>query len=254
MKNYIVLLFSPLLISAQIPMATCWVIFPKQKDFPYDERLGTFLQDLEQHLPEKYQKRYQHKENINTWSHETTHGINAHLRIVYQGNNGLYVGNNLAIILKEPPITLELVSRYIPDNLKNFRFKTYLLQQQRFFNDTPVYLYDEWVSYTNAAITSLEIAQFEKDSNKTDCANGMIEFNVYAAAVLVAVKELKVNYNSKNLARFYLWNYNRTKKIFSNTREIPHLNYDDDKYYNLVENDPWFKNSLTIINELSKND
>ena len=81
-----------------------WTNFLPQKS-KTDPLWGEFLTDLETHLPAQYGTKFQSEDRV-IHAHETTHGINAHLRNLLAGNDrclpGFYVGANRAALIQEP--------------------------------------------------------------------------------------------------------------------------------------------------------
>src|SRR5262245_8991653 len=90
-----------------------WTAFPAQKSVE-NPVCGRFLEDVENHLPECYGSTYRDADQV-TWCHETTHGINSHLRMRYGGigQNAFYVGRDRAAIVDEPRLTIDDVASAI---------------------------------------------------------------------------------------------------------------------------------------------
>jgi len=84
--------------------------------------------------------------------HETAHGIHSDLRNEYQKKlrykcNAFYCLKGKAVILKDPNITIKNVTKYIPSNLKSYRYQLYFVDQLKNWNDMPTYILDEWTAY-----------------------------------------------------------------------------------------------------------
>ena len=79
--------------------------FPKQKNISDPGTWGSVLYDIESHLPTSYGSTYRDNDRV-TWGHETTHGINSHLRNYFNKTgkkaNGFYVLNGQGVIIPEP--------------------------------------------------------------------------------------------------------------------------------------------------------
>ena len=143
--------------------------------------------DILSHLPAKYGNQYDVGDTL-TSGHETTHGINAHLRntLCQRGEVAFYVGGSKAALMPQPKITLAQIGAEVPANLRGSRYQLYFVQQQRDWNDTPLYCFDEWVAYTNEGGIALEL---KEQREHTDAAIGQMEFAVYACCALLAIEK-----------------------------------------------------------------
>ena len=152
---------------------------------------GTMLQDIVTHIPTEQIATYKDS-NMMTWGHETTHGINAHIRNNLSpqktGMNGFYLLKGQYALVKEPGIRKSAVAVYVPANLRGSRFDLYVAGQQA-WDDRPLYIFDEWTAYINGGTVAVELANKSlwKDGN-LDGVRGIIEFNVYALATAMAIK------------------------------------------------------------------
>gem|GEM_PF-3553691 len=175
---------------------------------------GNFLNDIESHLPSRYGGQYRDRDQV-TWSHETTHGINAHIsNMNYDGGKrktGLYVGDNRAVALENPNMRKSDVKGYIPDSLRGSRYNLYLNGQQSFENE-PHYLLDEWAAYTNGLQTGLDLAkngQGRPDNIVGLGTMGALEFTAYSFAEAQAIAEKDPNYwnsdKGKQFKEFMAW-------------------------------------------------
>lgn len=146
---------------------------------------GTFHADVINH----YNKRL-NESAVMTDSHETTHMINSDIRNAQGGTtrvNAFYVGDNRAIVLPEPRIRKSHVARYVPRSLQGMRYGTYVTGQTD-WDDTPLYLYDEWIAYVNGGRTGVDLVEkgLYRDSS-SDGVAGLLEFCVYTTALVQAV-------------------------------------------------------------------
>ena len=141
-----------------------WIDFPSQND-ESNADWGDFLTDIARHLPSEYGDHYYSNDRI-THAHETTHGINSHIsNQVHRGRNpayGFYVGNNRAVLLDGPRLKLSQVAEVIPESLRGSRYQLYCIDQQKYFEDHPLYLFDEWVAYTNGVHAGVELVQSDR--------------------------------------------------------------------------------------------
>ncbi len=178
-----------------------WTHFPAQNE-ESNPQWGDFLTDIARHLPSQYGDHYYSNDRI-THAHETTHGINSHLsnhlRQTSEPGYGFYVGNDQAIILSEPRIKLSQVAAVIPESLRGSRYQLYCIDQQKYFEDHPLYLFDEWVAYTNGASAGVELTEKKQlDMPRNDALIGPMEFSIYALGVAAAIQQHDPDYLRDN--------------------------------------------------------
>lgn len=161
-----------------------------------DPRFGKLGSDIQSRLPAGH-PYLEPGESMVNWAHESTHGINSRVRNAIAPNgrvNAFYVGSGRAFALREPNVSLAVVSRYVPQELRRAGFTNYLLEQQRYWNGQPLYVLDEWSAYLNGNAAGLELGLAEKTSTAR-----MIEFCAYATAVVVAVEAHDPSYPDREL-------------------------------------------------------
>jgi hypothetical protein len=219
-----------------------WMAFPPQKQLS-NPSWGRFLADIENHLPADYGSTYRDADKV-TWCHETTHGINSHLRNRYggAGRNAFYVGFDRAALVDEPRLTLGQIAQAIPPALRGSHYQTYLVEQRGDWDRRPLYLWDEWIAYTNGARTALELASVAR-GGKDDCMIGMLQFNVYALYVVKLAQENHTD--SKQLLEFFAWNWHRSLRIWEAGKVHPQLNWDNGAYWSKVMRHPEVRAFLT---------
>ncbi len=170
-----------------------WIHFPPQKDVT-DNDWGPFLTDIENHLPECYGDKYSSDDPI-THAHETTHGINSHLTDHYNHTGksayGFYVGDDRAVVLVEPKVKLSQVAAVIPKSVRGSRYKLYLKEQQKYFENHPLYVFDEWTAYTNGARVGIEQAERSTEGwdRRCDAVVGALELGIYSLGLARAVEQ-----------------------------------------------------------------
>ena len=80
--------------------------------------------------------------------HEDTHGVNSKLRNSLGGNcYQLYEGVYVRFASTPRSVTLRQVADAC--EWRGDIYRLYMVSQQRWWNDTPLYPYDEWVAYSN---------------------------------------------------------------------------------------------------------
>jgi len=104
------------------------------------------------------------------------------------------------------------ISGIIPKELRGNIYQLYVVSQARSWNDRPLYLFDEWVSYQNGSI--LRVA--ENLSERADSVTSMLEMAAYCA--YIALKDMG------NFAVLGTYEYllQRTKDIYEKSpgREV----------------------------------
>lgn len=147
-----------------------------------NSNLGEVLKELEERMPRGHQ--YQDSDRI-TWAHETTHGLNSRIRNLHHKpgmpNNAFYVLHGLAIIAEEPPKTLRDVANAIPRELQGGIYRLYLVNQQRWWNDRPLYVWDEWSAYQNGSLCRMEL----EITDRAETITYMLEMLVYGTYAIL---------------------------------------------------------------------
>lgn len=174
--------------------------------------IGVVLADIESHMPAGHHFK---SSNLITWAHETTHGINSNLRNKYRGSkkiNAFYVLEDRAVIIEEPNTTIGEISKQVPSNWRGDSYNLYLVKQRRDWDKEPLYLFDEWVAYTNGAACRKDLGMTEQGSELVFAS----EFVGYALCLAYTVKKDCPNYDDKQLRAFLMWNTERVVKLGGN--------------------------------------
>lgn len=167
------------------------------------------LRDVESRMPANHQYRHN---DLATWVHETTHGLNARIRNEYRAKNGypkinaFYCLNGRAVILPEPEFTIRRVAEVVPQFVRGRLFSNYLVSQQRWWNDRPLYLCDEWISYYADALVSRELGKTPH--------TGALEFSAYC---LWVAQLAGVSKSTVQLWKFTTWNWQRVQAVYNQT-------------------------------------
>jgi hypothetical protein len=217
-----------------------WITFEPQKS-EKDKDWGEFLTDLENHLPKEYGKKYRDKDRVGH-AHETTHGIQAHIRNQYAEPglrlNAFYVGEDYAALVEEPKVRLAQVAALVPERLRKVRYKSYLVKQQKDWDDEPLYVFDEWVAYCNGAKAGIELAEDGKyKPERNDSVWALLEFNVYAVYTVRAARKHDPGYDGRQLDEFLAWNLRRSMYLYRIGSRLDPFNWDDDEYYRFLRTD-----------------
>lgn len=163
-----------------------------------------------------------------TDAHETSHGIHNELRNSYQQKlgrrvNGFYALEGRGVIIDEPGIKMSHAVAFIPENLRSYRYKLYMVQQLKDWNDTPLYILDEWTAYVNGGMCGVDdIAKGKHKEGWTDLVSGCLDFSIYTTALCMAVKKNDPEYWEKNpqLKNYVIWQMKRAEKTFLTGRVL----------------------------------
>jgi hypothetical protein len=205
---------------------------------------NTVLADIVGHLPASYGNTY-YDSDVVTWGHETTHGINSHLRNNFNTTgrkaNGFYVTGDQGVMLAEPAIRKSAMIPFVPTSLRGSRFATYVTGQTD-WDDRPTYIFDEWVAYTNGSAVGVDLAkQGRWTYGWRDAVMGTLEFTVYAIAIEMAVATANPQYLQQNpqFAEFVAWNARRAMQLFREGARITSFAYSvQDAYYAKLKTSP----------------
>lgn len=220
--------------------AVRWLSFPQQKK--PDPKWNGFLADLEGHLPAEYKDQFRADDPL-VHAHETTHGINAHIRnqhVATLGHvNSFYVGEGRAVVVREPGLRLSEVAALVPEALRRQRYKTYLVAQQKHWEAEPLYLFDEWVAYGNGARVALEAARPDGGMReRSDAVFAVLELGVYAAYTALAARKLDPAYDSRQLTEFLAWNLRRSMALYRQGYRLESYNWDGHAYLRQLRTSP----------------
>lgn len=147
--------------------------------------------------------------------HERTHWVSNELTNRY-GDGGryacLYVGQGKFVRIVQPrPLRIAHVAAKVL--YRGRCFDLYLVRQRQYWDAEPLYLFDEWVCYSNGAdVATSRYAGFDNAYTVTQA----LEFSHYTAVTLESVP---AGYDGRPLAEFWLWNANRLEAIAARARK-----------------------------------
>lgn len=196
---------------------------------------GPVLKDVINHEAPGDSNNYDDKVTI---AHETSHGIHAYIRGHFNSSgkkiNGFYVLDNQAVVIEEPKMRKSQVGPFVPQSLRGPRYSTYITGQTA-WDDTPLYIWDEWVAYTNGGDAGVnQVQQGLWHEGWRDAVAGQIEFSVYAIATAMAAEKYDPNYftGNKQFREFLAWNLERSMTTFKIGARMEEFKYDaQDQYY-----------------------
>jgi hypothetical protein len=104
-----------------------------------------------------------------TWTHEGTHGVSHLASKVHKRQDRLtiYLLDGHCITLQHPGVSILEVAAAVPredwEGQPESMFTLYLVNQQQYFNDEPLYLLEEWVGYTHGAIVRQQAGKKDRE-------------------------------------------------------------------------------------------
>lgn len=198
---------------------------------------GAVLTDIVRHLPRSYGDTYYDADHV-TYGHETSHGIHAHIRNYLNDTgaraNGFYLPGGRACLVREPSIRKSDAATYIPTTLRWSRYSTYV-SGARDWDDTPLYLWDEWNAYVNGAEVGLD--RYRAGLWRTGwrgTVDGVIEFVVYGVAIAMAAEARDPGWLTRepNALAFLAHELDRSMTAFRAGQTIPVMQWaEQDAYY-----------------------
>lgn len=179
-----------------------------------DSSLGKVLSDIDSHMPAGH--IYKDSDRI-TWAHETSHGLASKLRSHFGSSNSrrinaFYVLNDRAVVIEEPKTTMQAAANYVSPQLRGMSYNLYMVEQARSWGDTPLYICDEWVAYTNGSATRADL----KIQSRGETVTQMLEFTVYSLCMAMSNPE-RLNPQFKN---FITWHTKRAMDLYNTNLDV----------------------------------
>ena len=173
--------------------------YPEQRSVK-DQGFGPVINDLETHARKGHPMR--NESDPGNWVHELTHQVNSDIRCATKANdNAFYVMDGNYFILVEPKVTLRQVATLVPKSERGMFYKTYLVEQQRWWNNEPLYVLDEATAFSNSIL--YHAMSGTKDATRVQAVQ---EFKVYVQALVKAVKKHDPKYTQlAELEEFVVW-------------------------------------------------
>lgn len=233
-----------------------WTTWAEQQPSLGQAGWGVQLTDIARHIPSQYGDTYWFDDAI-TAGHETTHGIQAHLRNYVApasiGWNAFYVLNNKVAFVKEPNLRKQDIKPYIAMALRGPRYNLYL-EQQTEWDDTPLYVFDEWNAYVNGAEVGVGQVQAGLYQGQwTDAVMGPLEFTAYAIATASAVKVKDPSYFATNMQFrcFTAWNIKRAMQLYEAGRTMTQFTWQtQDQFASTLRTSPDAAALRTVARDL----
>src|SRR5262249_19428711 len=110
-------------------------------------------QDIYSRSPKNYLPQLDDIGSRVTECHEATHFVNHQLRNESKPHGpSFYFGEGRVIAFKkQPDLRLQDVADEVPEKYRKWAiYKNYLVNQRAYWDDEPLYIFDEWSAYRNA--------------------------------------------------------------------------------------------------------
>jgi hypothetical protein len=130
--------------------------------------------------------------------HETTHDLNSKGRVAYPGRNCCYLMNGRSAVVREPKVSLSSVAREVPRQYRTDTYNLYMVQQARYWEDTPTYILDELSAYMNGMECYRASGDVDNSHNSYIKAG---EFLYFAQLLVGVVKRDDPSYDRTQLDR-----------------------------------------------------
>lgn len=125
-----------------------------------------------------------------TNAHETSHRISGEVRVSIPGHdNSFFVPYKGVVTYPEPDFSKSQIGQYVPTNLRDSIFNTYV-RGQTVWNNQPLYILDEFSAFINDDIVFIEdrISGKAPDKRTKRSVSACLEMSVYTVAMVKAIK------------------------------------------------------------------
>ncbi|MBM4437824.1 MAG: redoxin domain-containing protein, partial [Actinobacteria bacterium] len=175
--------------------------------------------------------------------HETIHGIDADISTKRNGRavEGFYLGDGKAAQVENPAIRKSDVGRFVPESLRESRYKTYLSGQPQ-YEDRPFKVMQEWNSYIHESEAAVDMVKAGKyRDGGMDAVKGSLEFTAYSFSAAMAAERLDPEgfKNNQNLKDFMAFQGVRAMDAYRAGKDMPEFKgYGMDRFVDSFKNSP----------------
>ena len=145
--------------------------------------------------------------DVDNFAHEATHGLNSCIKNKFTTETkervyGFYLLQGKAIYVKYPSVSRSRIAGFVPANLQKAsstsgRYSLYVVSTAAGW-DTPLYMFDEWVAYSNGAREAInQLDNHRSMGNFVKLGEGALEFMVYVTATALAIESYDNSYFNK---------------------------------------------------------
>jgi len=185
--------------------------------------------------------------------HETSHMISSQLRNENRGNvNGFYFEKGRGVLIKQPNLTIKDVAPYVSTNLRGYRYNLYFVDQLKYWNDSPLYIMEEWNCYSLGGSCAFVDWSLKLPLERTDAVSGAFEFMIYSTALYMCIKDKDPEYfeNNDQFKEFFEYLLDRSHHLYIQGRTIPEYNSPkSDKLYAEYKNSEEGKKFIKFLDE-----
>lgn len=162
------------------------------------------LQDIESRLPPGHGME---DEDLVTWAHEGTHGIDS--RHSRDPVRAFYVLRGRVAKFRHPRLTIKEVAAAVPLKLRGRIYKHYMDAQTKWWDEQPLYIVHEWIAYTNGSQVRKELGWAKRGETEAH----MAEMGVYVSTLVSLTATKDPAYDLGPLVTFIRWNVARGRLI-----------------------------------------
>jgi hypothetical protein len=242
--------------------------FPEQNRRS-DHNWSPALTDIARHLPagaeyDEAYRRFTQDFDLVTAGHEWTHFLNAYL--CQTDKTAYYLMDNRYTTLAVPKKLRGHLAE-VPDCLRGKLYELYFVTARDNAKIDPLYLFNEWVAYTNDVTVALDqlargkiLDPFMPNATQPLTAGNALEFTYYGCAVGMAVQKYDPEYYAgpagQQLRAFIAFNALRSLDVYQKALKRIELNQDDTRNPKLLSDfrrsaetaamRAWIKSELSV--------
>lgn len=192
-----------------------------------------FFGDVLNQLPDGRAKWYFLPDGRKDWTttaHEAHHCVNNRVGNRH-GITGIYLGGGRAVRLRNPRILKSWVSEYVPPDLRGNMYRTYVAGQLG-WEQTPLYLLDEWSCYITDARVALENQDQRQLGAKTTSVASCLSMAAIGAALCRAIQQYDPGYFSRSpeFLPTVGWMMRESFELYDLGLQVPSLNWDGGEF------------------------
>ena len=146
-----------------------------------------------------------------TWVHEGTHYINSSLTKDSSVSQGLYLLDVGGLVLDCPRLTLAQIAAAIPEGERRTIYATYLVTQRQWWDESPLYLLNEWVAYGNGTACRKSLNWTGKQ--RIDTVRFFLEMEIYIQHMVRLAAQDPDYKGLHKLETFVAWYGQRVREI-----------------------------------------
>jgi hypothetical protein len=185
-------------------------------------KAGPIVDDLESCVPDdRFTRQMRNRSDIGNWVHEMTHRVNGYYRGIMKQRTGrhhgsFYVLGGYAVSVPTPNVTLAQVAALVPKDKRGDDYGHYLVMNQRYRQNEPLFVLDEATAYANGLC--YQVTAGKPNATRRACAE---EWLAYSEALVVAVRKHHARYKQlEDLESFVEWHNARIRFLMKKYDEM----------------------------------